>query len=269
MSVRLRDGQAVRDRPLRQVTASLVVTAAPWPTARSARGQAHYPGWYWSATSGCHVIYESRLELARLLLADFDPDVVAVAAQPFLLRAPVGRRVRRHVLDFLLLHASQTVQVVNVKPAARLADPAVAEALAWPDDLFRDRGWGHEIWTGTDPVLLSNVRFLAGYRRPGMPPDAVTAYEQAPDEEKSFGDEAGSRTDLAIARVRTGNLEGAREAVRPVLDLPVALRIHGVVTSVLDVHRAVTAQAADAPLARDIQEEIETYCRTPAAALPR
>jgi hypothetical protein len=27
--------------------------------------------------------------------------------------------------------------------------------------------------------------------------------------------------------------------------------------------------AADTPLARDIQEEIEAYCRTPAAALPR
>ena len=32
----------------------------------------------------------------------------------------------------------------------------------------------YEIWTGADPVLLANVRFLAGYRRPGMPPDAVT-----------------------------------------------------------------------------------------------
>jgi hypothetical protein len=99
--------------------------------------------------------------------------------------------------------------------------------------------------------------------------DAITAYEQAPGEEKSFGDEAGSRTDLAIARVRTGNLEGAREAIQPVLDLPVAQRIHGVVTSVLDVHHAVTTRATDAPLARDIQEEIEAYCRTPAAALPR
>ena len=58
------------------------------------RGQAHSPGYYWSATSGGHVIYESR---------------------------------RRHVPDFLLVHADQTVQVVNVKPAARLADPAVAE----------------------------------------------------------------------------------------------------------------------------------------------
>jgi hypothetical protein len=54
---------------------------------RSARGQAHYPGYYWSATTGGHVIYESRLELARLLLAGFSPDVTAIAAQPFLLRA--------------------------------------------------------------------------------------------------------------------------------------------------------------------------------------
>jgi hypothetical protein len=64
VSIRLRDGQTVQDRPLRQVTASLIVTAAPWWTARSARGQAHYPGHYWSATTGGHVIYESRLELA-------------------------------------------------------------------------------------------------------------------------------------------------------------------------------------------------------------
>jgi hypothetical protein len=99
--------------------------------------------------------------------------------------------------------------------------------------------------------------------------EAVTAYEQAAEEEKSFGDEAGSRTDLAVARARTGNLEGAREAIQPVLALPAAQRIHGVVSSVLNVHRAVTVLAPDAPVARDIQEEIENYCRTPAAALPR
>lgn len=99
--------------------------------------------------------------------------------------------------------------------------------------------------------------------------DAVTAYDQAPEDEKSFGDEAGSRTDLAVARARAGNLEGAREAIQPVLELPVAQRIHGVVTSVLSVHRAVTVGSPDAPVARDIQEEIENYCRTPAAALPR
>jgi hypothetical protein len=57
------------------VTARHVVQAEPWRTARVARGQTHYPGYFWSVTTGAHVIYESRLELARLLLADFDSDV--------------------------------------------------------------------------------------------------------------------------------------------------------------------------------------------------
>jgi len=39
----------------------------------------------WSATEGRHVIYESRLELARLLFADFDRSVHRTCAQPFLL----------------------------------------------------------------------------------------------------------------------------------------------------------------------------------------
>jgi hypothetical protein len=165
----------VAEHPLGQVLAEQVVAAVPWRSARSARGQAHYPGYYWSATAGGHVIYESRLELARLLLADFDPGVTAIAAQPFLLRAQAGGRLRRHVPDFLLVRADRTVQVVNVKPAARLADPAVADALAWPGPLFEARGWDHEIWTGASPVLLENVRFLAGYRRPGIPPDDVAS----------------------------------------------------------------------------------------------
>jgi len=56
-----------------------MVAAVPWRGTPSARG-AHYPGCYWSATTSTHVIYESRLELARLLIADFDPAVTAIAA---------------------------------------------------------------------------------------------------------------------------------------------------------------------------------------------
>jgi hypothetical protein len=66
----------------------------PWQKTRSARGQLHYPGYFWSATMSAHVVYESLLELARLLLADFDRHVVAIAAQPFLLRARVGGQAR-------------------------------------------------------------------------------------------------------------------------------------------------------------------------------
>jgi hypothetical protein len=165
----------VTERPLCQVTSGQVVSGAPWRTARSARGQVHYPGFYWSATTSGHVIYESRLELARLLLADFDPDVPAIAAQPLLLRAQAGGRIRRHVPDFLLSRADRTVRVVNVKPTGRLADPAIAEALAWPGELFEARGWGYEVWSGADPVLLANVRFLVGW----PPPSTELTYQAA------------------------------------------------------------------------------------------
>jgi hypothetical protein len=169
VSLRMADGGEA-SFPLRQVQARQVIAAVPWRKTRSARGQAHYPGYFWSATMGAHVIYESRLELARLLLADFDRDVVAIAAQPFLLQALVAGRARRHVPDFLLAHADKSVRVVNVKPAGKLAEPRIAEALSWPGPLIEGHGWQYEIWSGADPVLLANLRFLACYRRPGLLP---------------------------------------------------------------------------------------------------
>jgi len=173
VSLRMADGSEVH-RPLREVRARQVVAAVPWRGTRSARGQAHYPGYYWSATTSAHVIYESRLELARLLIADFDPAVTVIAAQPFWLRARAGGRVRRHVPDFFLVRADQSALLVNVKPASQLADPGVAGALEWPGLLAREHGWDYEIWTGADPVYLANLRFLAGYRRPWLVPAGMT-----------------------------------------------------------------------------------------------
>ena len=49
---------------------SELYAAAPWRTFRWYFGQRHYSGTYWSATQRDHVIYESLLELAALLLAD-------------------------------------------------------------------------------------------------------------------------------------------------------------------------------------------------------
>jgi hypothetical protein len=64
-----------------------------------------------------------------------------IAAQPFLLRARVGARARRHVPDFLLVHADESVSGargrVGLKTAAagpgrrcRQAGGAVAGILA-------------------------------------------------------------------------------------------------------------------------------------------
>jgi len=84
VGLRYRDsGGRFVDTTFDRVPVEEVLAGMPVREFRSYRGRKHYSGWYWSATTGGHVVYESRLELARILLADQDPQVVAIAAQPF------------------------------------------------------------------------------------------------------------------------------------------------------------------------------------------
>jgi hypothetical protein len=156
---------AVQQSRLDVARAEVLTAGRPWRVFRWHRGQAHYSGWHRSATMGRHVVYESRLELARLLLADFDGQVAAIAAQPFLVTAPAeDGRSRRHVPDFLLVDRGGLVTVVSVKPADRLGDPKVARSLEWAGTVYASRGWRHEIWSQAPPAVLANVRSLAAYR---------------------------------------------------------------------------------------------------------
>ncbi|GAA4722571.1 TnsA-like heteromeric transposase endonuclease subunit [Phytohabitans rumicis] len=152
---------------LDRVSAEVLLSGVPVREFRWFKGRRFYSGWYWSATTGGLVAYESRLELARVLLADFDPAVVAIAAQPFQLSGMDAGRSRSHVPDLLLQDTSGLVTVVDVKPEHRLARPEVQAVFRWTEELVTAHGWAFEVWSGTDAVVLENVRFLAGYRRPG------------------------------------------------------------------------------------------------------
>ncbi|WP_425455247.1 TnsA-like heteromeric transposase endonuclease subunit [Allorhizocola rhizosphaerae] len=167
------DGQ-VSSVALGQLRAADVARAVPFRRWRSRPGQRHLPGSYWSATTSSHVVYESQLELCRVLLADFDVSTVDIRAQPLRLTAMVGGRKRSQVPDFLLVSVDGTVTVVNVKLASRVADPRVAQQLAWPAALFTARGWGYEVWTGCDATVLANVECAVPGR---LPP----RYRRGPD----------------------------------------------------------------------------------------
>ncbi|MGH3930775.1 MAG: hypothetical protein ACRDTF_12440 [Pseudonocardiaceae bacterium] len=71
--------------------------------------------------------------------------------------------------------------------------------------------------------------------------EALDAYATAPAHERSFGHEASSRSTLAIARVFHDEVDGAAEALIPVLELPSAQRTHGVVNTVERVRTALSA----------------------------
>lgn len=129
------------------------------------RGQRHYPGRYWAATTEAFVGYESRLELVSLLLEDFDPTVTKIASQPFELVAEHDGRPGSHVPDYMVAYRDGSFGVIDVKPAKKLELPEVREALEWAGQLIVARGWSYRIVSEPDPILLSNMRFLAGYRR--------------------------------------------------------------------------------------------------------
>lgn len=97
---------------------------------------------------------------------------------------------------------------------------------------------------------------------------AVQAYADPAHEDWAFGDQAGSHCDLAIARIARGEIDGASEAVRPVLQLPSSQRIGGIIKSVQHVHNALS-KAPDSEAAGELQEEIEAFTRTPMRVLPQ
>jgi hypothetical protein len=163
--VRLRRGGLVEEVPACRVSAAMFHGSDPWRTFGSRKGQAHYPGAYWSAVTGGHLIYESRLELAFLLFADRDAGARAICSQPFQLLASVGGRLRRHVPDFLVAGDRGALTVVDVKPLRRLDDAAVRFTFGWTGRLADWLGWRFEVFSEPEPRVLANVRFLAGYRR--------------------------------------------------------------------------------------------------------
>lgn len=97
---------------------------------------------------------------------------------------------------------------------------------------------------------------------------AVDAYADQTHAEWSFGDAAGSQAAMAIARIAKGELDGAADAIAPVLSLSAERRINGVVHSARRVHQALR-QSGHADDARDLQEEIEIFTRTPMQTFPR
>jgi hypothetical protein len=110
-----RHGRALEKRAWLRADVNSLQEALPWRTFRWHHGQKHFPGRYWCAIEHDHVIYESRLELSRLMLADFDTAVRRIAAQPFLLTKVEGDGTRKHTPDYLLITDSGPV-VVDVKP---------------------------------------------------------------------------------------------------------------------------------------------------------
>ncbi len=88
--------------------------------------------------------------------------------------------------------------------------------------------------------------------------EALDALAKAPVAERGgFGNEQGAQCDLAVARLLRGELEGATDALMPVLDLSTDRRQQGIMRSVERVHD--TLRDIGAPEANQLHDAIETF----------
>lgn len=90
--------------------------------------------------------------------------------------------------------------------------------------------------------------------------DAIDALSSAPLTDRGgFGNEQGAQCDLAVARLLRGELDGAIDALTPVLALPSAQRQQGIVRSVERVQTALRGLESPAPKAHEMTDAIETF----------
>ncbi|MER5532024.1 TnsA-like heteromeric transposase endonuclease subunit [Streptomyces sp. NPDC002677] len=190
---------AVRERRRRPLLDCVTARFEDAPAVRPfrwSRGERHFSGWYWAATTGQHVGFESWLERDRLVLMDFDPGVVGIASQPFWLHWHDGERERRHAPDYFVRRTDGSAVVVDVRADERIGSRD-AEAFGVTRLACGQAGWGFERVGVPEAVLLANVRWLSRYRHPrclrGTVQDQLREAFAAPVPLMAGADAAGDR----------------------------------------------------------------------------
>src|SRR3712207_5888033 len=85
-------------------------------------------------------------------------------------------------------------------------------------------------------------------------------YEAGPAEHRSYGDEALARVDLTTARPTLDDLDGALEALPPVLALPPERRIEQLAVSFGRMRSTLALPIyARASIARKIAQDVDQY----------
>jgi hypothetical protein len=173
---------------------------APYRRVRSHRGQRNYCGDWWLQTLKRHVTFESWCERDHLIALDFDPEVAAVAAQPFSLSFQASDGCQReHVPDFFVRMVNGASVVVDVRPDNLIGVVDVEKFVATAQ-LCAQHGWTYRRVGEIPSPWIDNVRWLAGYRhervRTTSIADAVRAITAAVSSAIPLGvlaDEIGER----------------------------------------------------------------------------
>lgn len=137
--------------------------------------------------------FESLLERDALIALDFEPDVVAISAQPVALLWP--RKTpdhRHHVPDFFVRQRDGDGRLIDVKHPDRVQRSRTQFDMTRP--VAREIGWHYEVFTGLPAPAQQNLRWLSGYRQ--------DRYAPSPNAIKSIVEVFTSTTPLQVGAYR-------------------------------------------------------------------
>ncbi|WP_244313505.1 TnsA-like heteromeric transposase endonuclease subunit, partial [Streptomyces zinciresistens] len=159
------DGTLVQRRWVEAAVAVRFEQLAPVAAFPVVPGRRWAPGWWWSATTGRLVAYRSGVMRTQLMLLDRDPAVVALACRPVELVWREESKTAGHAPQLMARLQDGSGLLLDgggrSGPSARLTARARVVAAA-----AEAAGWSYRLAGPPDPVLVANVRWLAGYRHP-------------------------------------------------------------------------------------------------------
>jgi hypothetical protein len=133
-------------------------------TGAQYKAQRNYPGLY--AFAGRHVWHESLFEKSALMSLDYLGGIRTIASQPMMMQF-ADRTV--HYPDFFAVHSDGSQVVYDVRPE-ELLDEETAVVFAKTKRVCDLVGWRYELFTTIDPLVQSNLEWIAGYSDPRYAP---------------------------------------------------------------------------------------------------
>ncbi|MEU5582971.1 TnsA-like heteromeric transposase endonuclease subunit [Streptomyces huasconensis] len=178
-------------------TAAGQATQLPWDRAASVRledlapvsafpvvpGRRWGPGWWWSATTGRHVVHGSASMRTQLMVLDRDPEVTGLAARPvrLLWRDTSDGRVRSWVPQLFARYADGTGLLADCPSSPTAGGDTAQQARVVLETACARVGWAYRRLEPPPTVVAANLRWLAGYRHPRYqgPPGLRAALTEA------------------------------------------------------------------------------------------
>lgn len=162
---------SVRFEDLAPVSAFPVVPGRRWG-----------PGWWWSATTGRHVVHGSAAMRTQLMVLDRNPDVTGLAARPVrLLWRDTEGRVCSWVPQLFARYADGTGLLADCPSSPAAGGDGAQRARMVLEAACARVGWSYRRLEPPPAVVAANLRWLAGYRHPRYqgPPGLRAALAEA------------------------------------------------------------------------------------------